>query len=522
MEDCRLADNYDKSSIDSILVYAQQAKNKKIADIVEGEEGDSRDKGAVGNLIQERYFGIPRNSSSAADFPEAQLELKCFGYNDKASGVSADQRLALTAIDFMEFQEEVPFCKSHLYNKCQNMLFMAYLLEAGTKRTDSEVKYVRLYEMDHIVNQDYVQIQKDYAIITDKIRNGYAGNLSEGDTEFLGAARTGDKNSQKKSAPGGIEALPRRFAFKKSYMTYLMKEYIVPERDFGKLPIKKKRDFVLQITPRSSFQKLLASVDKKYCGKAVKSIAKLKDVQKVLGRADFSQKQAFSRLGFAMLGIKSNKDPYLLKTNTVVKTVRISKKGKINESWSFPTFSIEEAPFQEWENSEVFEYLSEQRILMLLFKETESGYIYKGHLFLKFTPEQLEEGARQTWDDFRQKMIEGLTFKLKLSRDGKPQVQSNQQKKKAGQFGLIKLHSGKITYNIAAERITGDTDEEKRFIQEHTVDGRFILKPENRETCGCTLPNGDIITKQSYWLNNDYVLNYIRQEGAALLADEEQ
>ena len=58
--------------------------------------------------------------------------------------------------------------------------------------------------------------------------------------------------------------------------------------------------------------------------------------------------------------------------------------------WSFPNFCIEDIKNQEWEESEVFLYLSEQRILMQIFVEEEGGYVYRGHLFLKLTPEQLK------------------------------------------------------------------------------------------------------------------------------------
>ena len=63
---------YDKNDRDSILDYACKAKDFKISDLL-GTEVDmnSKDKGSVGNLIQEHYFGIPRNSSSEPDFPEA-------------------------------------------------------------------------------------------------------------------------------------------------------------------------------------------------------------------------------------------------------------------------------------------------------------------------------------------------------------------------------------------------------------------------------------------------------------------
>ena len=47
----------------------------------------------------------------------------------------------------MDYQKKVPFEESHLYKKCHNMLFVIYLLQTGQLRIESEIKYLRLYEM---------------------------------------------------------------------------------------------------------------------------------------------------------------------------------------------------------------------------------------------------------------------------------------------------------------------------------------------------------------------------------------
>lgn len=514
-----MADTYDKKDKRSIFEYALRAKNFKISELIGVEiEADSRDKGAVGNLLQEYYFGVPRNSSPDADFPEAQLELKAFGYWDDNQGGRADQRLALSTIDFMEFEKEVPFEESHLYNKCHNMLFMAYLLELGKARINSEIKHVRLYEFDKIVKADMHQIIRDYITITKKIREGNASSLSEGDTEFLGAARTGDRNSKLQKAPGGDEALPRRFAFKRSYMTYLIKEYIIPGREFDKVIRKPKMKYRICISHRQSFEEWLDKRVSQYRGKSVARIAKLKKIREITGTVNLQHKNAYSQIGLGMLGIKSNKDEYLLKTNTVVKTVRISCDGVMEECLSFPNFKVEDVPHQEWEDSEVFAYLSEQRFLLQVFVCDGQDYVYKGHLFLKFTPEQLDKYVKDTWENFKKTILVGVKFQLTINKQGGIKVYSNIQGKVNGQIGLIKPHAREVVYDIDRHNITGETDEAEELIDRHTVNGRFLWKPEKREKYGCKLPNGDVITQQSFWLNKDYVLEYIKQNGAELLS----
>lgn len=512
-----MAAEYDKSDKESIIEYAEKAKDKKISDLFDIQfDFNSKDKGAVGNLIQEHYFGIPRNSSTEPDFEEAGIELKSFGYWNDGNNQRADQRLALSKIDFMEFEKEIPFKESHLYHKCHTMLLLAYLLKLDHSRIDSQVKHIRLYEFDKLVQSDLEQILKDYQTITKKIYDGKASKLSEGDTEFLGAARTGDKGSNLEIAPKNDKALPRRFALKQSYMSYLIREYIVPEKEFDeKIPCSKGK-YQLRVTRGKTFEEWLDKIDIKYAGKSARKISRLKAIKSITGPVSLTQKSDYSRIGFAMLGIKSNKDVYLQKTNTVVKSVRISKTGIMEQNWSFPNFCVEDIQNQEWEESEVFLYLSEQRILMQIFVESEGGYVYKGHLFLKFTPEQLDKYVRQTWEDFKQKVIEGIKFEI-IQDKRSFGVCSNVAGKTDGQIGLIKLHAWDVTYNIDRKHISAADDGAREILDANTIDGRFVWKAENRDKYGCTLPNGDVITKQSFWLNKDFVLEYIRENRPEIL-----
>lgn len=253
-----MGENYDNASIESIVNYAKDAEGKTIADITGVTSlSNSLNKGEVGNLIQREYFGIPENSSQNPDFEEAGLELKTFGYKESGSKLTADQRLALSKIDFMEFEKEVDFSDSHLYSKCHAMLLMAYLLKTGHSRIDSEIKWARLYEFDNLWESDRKQMIRDYNCIVKKISNGKASELSEGDTEFLGAARTGDKHSKPEEAPRGDKALPRRFALKKSYMTYLLNEYFETGKDFGSKAKKSRGKFRITIHSDQTFEEWL-------------------------------------------------------------------------------------------------------------------------------------------------------------------------------------------------------------------------------------------------------------------------
>ena len=94
-------------------------------------------------------------------------------------------------------------------------------------------------------------------------------------------------------------------------------------------------------------------------------------------------------------------------------------------------------------------------------------------------------------------------------------IHSNIQGKIENQMGLIKVH-GQSTYDIDRKNIIGVDEVSEQYIEKNTVNGRFVQREEKKDTFGCELPNGDIIGKQSYWLNNDFVLNYIKEHSDEL------
>ena len=512
---------YDDSNIDSIIEYANKLlKVKKISKIIGKKYIENKmDKGGIGNAIQEEWFGIDRNSEKEPDFKKAGLELKTFAYRDTKNGVSADQRLALSTIDYNEFEEIVEFKKSHLYHKCRMMLYIIYHIKEHVNRIDSDIEYIRKYALDEIVVNDLLRIKKDYEIITKKIREGRAEELSEGDTEYLGAARTGSKDSKPRRCPLNAEALPRRFVFKQSYMTYLLREYIVPGKEFSQKVNSRKKCNSIHFSNRCSFDEWLARKEKRFIGKKISKLIRLKSIRNITEEVIDLQhdKKGYSRLGFAMLGVKSNKDQYLKKTNTVIKTVRIDEKENNIEMISLPNFALSDYR-SKWEDSELFSYLSESRFVVLVFVKLRDEYYYTGHVVIKFTPEELELLVKPTWKAFQKRLKKGVEFWLMLDKKNSPIIRNNIDGKKEGQIGLIKEHIRSITYDIAIENITGIDDKANDFIRKHTnKTGRFVLNKEKRDSYGDELPNGDIIPKQSFWFNRDFVLDYIKKRKPELL-----
>ena len=121
------------------------------------------------------------------------------------------------------------FYESHLWKKSNLILLVYYLYSKEIpNRLDYKINYAKLFTPP---KQDIEIIKNDYNIIVNKIRNGKAHELSEGDTMYLGAATKAATSANSRKQPfSDIPAKPRAFSFKVSYMTHILNTYIVPNK----------------------------------------------------------------------------------------------------------------------------------------------------------------------------------------------------------------------------------------------------------------------------------------------------
>ena len=132
-------------------------------------------------------------------------------------------------IDYFSVVDET-FEDSHMWQKARLILLVYYLYQQEIKnRLDYRIGYVNLFVPPE---QDIKIIAHDFAVIVEKIRNGKAHELSEGDTLYLGAAPKAATSKDRRKQPFSDElAKPRAFAFKNSYMTYVLNNYIIPGKN---------------------------------------------------------------------------------------------------------------------------------------------------------------------------------------------------------------------------------------------------------------------------------------------------
>ena len=472
------SNEYDKTDPLSIEKFSQKLVGKTFRQVIEEDENyqisvveesayeygsasdvleDKKNKGNLGQIIEERFFHYSCNSDSRADFYEAGVELKVTPYRiNKDGSLSAKERLILTMIDYEQVVDEA-FENSHFWNKSRLILLIYYLYMKEIKfNIDYKIGYSRLFTPPE---QDVRIIRHDYETIINKIKAGKAHELSEGDTLYLGAASKAATSKNRRTQPfSDIPAKPRAFAFKSSYMTYVLNNYIVTGKTTYE-PIIKGESV-------DSFEDYVISKIAQYQGYSVEELCYEFEVNK-----EKKPKNLESMLAFRILGISGNNAEEFEKANIVVKTIRIGKNNRIKENMSFPTFRFKELVEEEWDNSTFGNYLRETRFLFIVFKYDDNDCLrLVGCQFWNIPYDDLETQVRSVWEKTKQVLKDGLHVEMVNG------VRRN---------NLPKASENPVCHVRPHAQNSNDTYE---------------------------LPDGRQYPKQCFWLNNTYIYNQLNQK----------
>lgn len=467
---------YDRTNPTSIEAYAQKLIGKSFREIweeddqrirnsdidrvdyiVSDEAENKRNKGNLGQIIEEKFFHYDCNSDSRADFYEAGVELKVTPYKVNKNGtISAKERLILTMIDYFEVVNE-DFENSHMWQKSRLILLVYYLYNKEIKfNLDYRIGYSRLFTPPE---QDKKIIKHDYEVIVSKIKAGKAHELSEGDTLYLGAAPKAATAKDRRKQPFSNElAKPRAFAFKNSYMTYVLNTYIVPG--------EKTYEPIIENDVVDSFEEYVIDKINQYKGYSVDELCSEFDID-----SRKKPKNLEAMLAFRILGIKGNHAEEFEKANVVVKTIRIGKSGKIKESMSFPTFKFKELIQEEWEDSTFGNYLRETRFLFVVYKFDDNDVLrLQGSQFWNIPYHDLEVEVQSVWNRTKQVLLDGLEIE---QRNGK-------------------------NYN----NFPNASENPVCHVRPHAQNAQDTYE----------LPDGRQYPKQCFWLNNHYILSQLNEE----------
>ena len=468
--------DYDRSNPISIETYAQKLIGKSFREVWEADgirsanvvretstygtaevSETKRNKGNLGQIIEEKFFHYECNSDSRADFHEAGVELKVTPYKmNKNGSISAKERLILTMIDYFHVVEE-QFETSHLWNKSRLILLIYYLYEQEIKyNLDYRIGYARLFTPPE---QDVKIIKHDFELIVSKIKAGKAHELSESDTLYLGAAPKAATSKDRRKQPfSDVLAKPRAFAFKNSYMTYVLNNYIVPG--------KNTYEPIIAQGVVDSFEEHVVGKIARYRNYSIDDLCVELDVN-----IEKKPKNLEAMLAYRMLGIKGNHAEEFEKANIVVKTIRVGKNNKIKESMSFPTFKFKELIKEEWEDCTFGNYLRETRFLFVVYKFDENDVLrLKGCQFWNNPYDDLEIEVKSVWDETKRVLQEGLQ---------------------------VTVVNGKNCNNFPKA-----SNNRVSHVRPHAQNSKDTYE----------LPDGRQYPKQCFWLNNTYILSQLNED----------
>ena len=477
---------YDPAKPASIERYAVQLENKTFLDVVSEKENVNVDaieayanklrKGGLGNLLEEVYFGYKANSNQEADFSEAGVELKVTPYEVTKKGeLRAGERLVLTMINY-DGPIEMEFYKSHAWEKMRSILLIYYW---RNKQLNSnllyKIGYVKLFTPPE---DDLEIIKRDYAYIVNTIREGRAHELSEGDTMYLGACTKG-ATAEKSIVPqyygNKLPAKKRAFCFKNSYMTYVLNHYIAGKPSNNSL-IKDA-----SVIKEKSFEEILEDIVMKYIGMSDKELCDR------FGREYNNNKAQWNDLACKILGIRDEHADEFEKANIKVKTIRVEENNVIKENMSFPPFKFMDLINEDYEESSLHEYFYETRLFFFVWKKDGDVYRVKGCQLWNMPYYDLEVTVRKEWEHYKHIIQYGVEFSKCIDSKGKTSFKNNLPNKSETEIIHVRPHSKKAAYRFSNGEDYGNVERDANM-----------------------LPNGEYMTTQSFWINNNYILAQLK------------
>lgn len=438
---------------EAIFTRAQEAINLPLSKI-DTTNRLKTGKGGIGNAIEEGWFGYTPNSDTEPDFPEAGIELKVTPYLRNKDKIRAKERLVCNIINYMEEYSKT-FKTSAFWQKCNTLLIMTYEYLKNKPKEEFKIDSATLFSYPE---EDLAIIEQDWGKIMNKVRAGKAHEISEGDTLYLAACTKGANASSVREQPCSSQlAKQRAYSLKASYMTQILNKYIFGNEKSPRI-IKS-----LEALKSTSFEDYIINKVRPFYGKTQ---AQLREIFNIKSNAKSINEILLAK----MLNIKGHisHTEEFKKAGIVPKTIRVQKDRTVKESMSFPTFDFIDLTHETiWEESTLYNYLAPTKFLFVIFQEQANGeYVFNRVMFWNISNKDLEE-VRKVWERTRHLIKEGVQL-IKTTT----QIRNNLPKKSENEVAHVRPHG----------RNANDR---------------------------CVLPDGRMMTKQCFWLNNSYIAKQI-------------
>jgi DNA mismatch repair protein MutH/predicted PolB exonuclease-like 3'-5' exonuclease len=459
---------YNPSDKNSIIEYAKKLKGKSLRQVCNPEvlEHSYSGKGNFGQVLEKFYFGYEPNSLAEADFAQIGMELKSSPLKQlKNKEYRSKERLVLNIINYINVVNQ-NFENSDFVKKNASILLIFYLHQTGFDILDYLIKLVDEWSFP---STDIEIIRKDWELITKKIADGKAHELSEGDTFYLGACTKGaNALSVRKQPFSEIPAKQRAYSFKQGYVNHIIASIANESKEtYGKLIPN------VQVAKMQTIEEIVISKFKPFYGKSEEEIVKILNI-----KINTKAKSFYANLTKVILGIELDKEiEEFEKAEIIVKTVRLKGNDLPKEDISFPNFKYEEIVNQDWEDSD-FKDVLEHKFLFVFFQFENEKLILRKVKFWNMPYLDLIE-VEKVWTKTKQIVAKGEIVKeIKTNKKGKEIRFTNFPSKKFSSISHVRPHATNAL----------DT---------------YDLPKKDKVT------NQNEYTKHCFWLNNTYVKNEI-------------
>ena len=422
---------YNPSDKNSVIEYAKKLKGKSLRQVCDPTilEHSYSGKGNFGQVLEKFYFGYEPNSTAEADFAQIGMELKSSPLKQlKNNEYRSKERLVLNIINYFNVVNQ-NFENSDFIKKNASILLIFYLHQAGYDILDLIIKLVDEWSFP---STDLEIIKKDWETITQKIANGKAHELSEGDTFYLGACTKGANASSVRKQPfSEIPAKQRAYSFKQGYVNHIIASIAGETKEvYGKLIPSVKE------AKKQTIEEIVIEKFKPYYGKTIEEILDKTGVE-----LNTSAKSFYANLTKAILGIELNKEiEEFEKAEIQVKTVRLKENNLPKEDMSFPTFKYEEIVNEDWENSD-FKDILEHKFLFVFFQFENEKLVLRKVKFWNMPYSDLLE-VEKVWTKTQQIVAKGEIVKeIKTDKNGKEVRFTNFPSKKFSSISHVRPHA---------------------------------------------------------------------------------
>lgn len=402
---------YDDKDMTSIIKYAQKLENSTIGavnyeqhsfagknnkDSIIQKSQNNKNKGGFGNYLEYAYFGKENDNKSQPDFPEAKLELKVSPLKTLSNyEVKVKERLVLNHFTFFDLAKE-NFETSHFKYKNENILLVFYKYEKDKPYEKIEITLADLWQC---LKEDEFQIKQDWNTIVEKIKNGKAHEISEGDTLYLGACTKGAtaESSMQNQPFSDVKARGRAFCFKLSYINHI----------YQILMQRKEHRKILETRLLSNNENIESKVSELFSPYLKKSVVEIYNLRRK--KYNPKDKSRYANIARNIVGLK--KDCFNIyefnAADIQFKTIRVEPNGKSIESISFKQIDYCEIVDEEWEDSYFYNAITSKFIFVLFKRDSEDTEYYLDRIIFWKIPTEDYHFFEEVWIDTRNKIRNG-------------------------------------------------------------------------------------------------------------------